>query len=87
MSLRFVTACGVCLVAVLGAVFRWRDEGTWTGSVKQVHLIISTDLSAGITGPHGGCAHCNPQLVFPLETSEHNFFVNYRPQVKGIVYI
>lgn len=79
-GMRARITCAACVLAVLLGV-RWQyPESSFHPATKQ--LIISTDLSAGIAGPHGGCAHCNPQLVYPLAGSwDHNFFINYRPQV------
>jgi hypothetical protein len=82
----FFSACAAA-AAVLCYLWTSKQPLPVHDLASTKHVIISTDLSAGITGPHGGCAHCNPQLLFPnperdSTTQQGNFFINYRPQAR-----
>jgi hypothetical protein len=83
----FFSAC-VAAAAVLYYLWTSKQPLQVHDLVATKHVIISTDLSAGVTGPHGGCAHCNPQLRFPdgeprSTTQQGNLFINYRPQARS----
>jgi hypothetical protein len=88
----FISAC-VAAVAVLCYLWTSKQPLRVLDLAAIKHVVISADLSAGVTGPHGGCAHCNPQLLFPgsdrdsttpATTQQGNFFINYRPQARAL---
>ncbi|KAF6251161.1 hypothetical protein COO60DRAFT_1562736 [Scenedesmus sp. NREL 46B-D3] len=87
MATRLIAGACAAAAAVLHYLWTWQQPFHEDGCTQIKHVIISTDLSAGVTGPHGGCAHCNPQLLFPNSepgstTQQGNFFINYRPQAR-----